>query len=442
MMTIINHQVVQVAMKWPCPFPEYPFYKFNGLATGGFYTDSIVVDLIPINKEYNRTRSQMVEIKNMMGKPRLVYPQGSINPKMLSSEPGQSVPYIAGYEKPEIMPGVEVPQSFVNELQILSNDFDDISGQHEISRGDTPNSQLTSGTAISFLQEQDDSKLSYQVAGIEFAAQQLGKHYLKYVSTYWDTDRIIKVTGRNNSYETMHWKNGDLRGNTDVRIQTGSALPFSKAARQALLTEMMQNGFIPPEVGLEMMDLGGFEKMVEDFLVDKRQAMRENMKMADAPEELIAVAMTPPPGPNNEEPTSVPDPNDPTGMKENWLTWDGLPFQPQPPIPVNSWDNHEAHIHWHNQFRKTQEFELLSQPNKDAFELHVQLHQMAMMGSMVNPQGMITQPSPAPVGPPPNEQGGTNDAENSGPANEAQDQQTDTASPDSNSSGGSEPPPA
>lgn len=435
MITVINDRVAQVATEWPLPFPDYPFYKYNGLPTGGFYSDSIIVDLIPVQKEYNRTRSQMVEIKNTMGKPRLVYQKGSINPKMLSSEPGQSVPYTAGYEKPQIMPGVEVPQSFTNELQILSNDFDDISGQHEISRGDTPNSQLTSGTAISFLQEQDDAKLGYQVASIELAIQMLGKHYLKYVSQNWDADRIVHVTGKNNTYETMHWKQGDLRGNTDVRVQTGSALPFSKAARQALLTEMMQNGFIPPEVGLEMMDLGGFDKMVEDFLVDKRQAMRENMKMVDAPQDLIALAMQPPDGPNGEKPQQVMDPRDSTGTKPLWLTYDGQPFQPQPPIPVNTWDNHEAHIHWHNQFRKTQEFELLPQPNKDAFELHVQLHQMALMANMVNPQGMVTTPGAAPVGPPdpnadPNQQGGTNAAEQDGPANKAQDQQTEQANPE------------
>jgi len=69
------------------------------------------------------------------------------------------------------------------------------------------------------------------------------------------------------------------------------------------------------------------------------------------------------------------------------LNGDGTPFVPQPPIPVNSWDNHEQHIMWHNNFRKTQQFELLDPIVKKAFELHVQMHMIAMQATMLTPQG-------------------------------------------------------
>lgn len=388
-LTVINSRVVQNVMKWPCPFPEFPFYKYRGIPTGGFYDDSVVVDLIPIQKEYNRTKSQMIEIKNTVGKPKLVYQQGSINPRKISSEPGASVAYQAGYQPPIVMPGAEVPQSMGVELDRLTADFDDISGQHEITRGSSP-SGVTSGTAIAFLEEQDNTKLAYQVAGIETATEMFGRHYLQYVTQYWDDDRVVKVTGKNNMYEAIHWKKGALRGNTDVRVQSGSALPYSKAAKQAFITEMMQNGFIEPQVGLEILDMGGFEKAMEEFLVDKRQAMRENLKLADAPEKIIKILMSPAPGPNGESPMEVLNQADPAG-KPLQMNGDGTPFQAQPPVPVNSWDNHEAHVQWHNQFRKSQEFEALPEANKQAFELHVQLHQMALTANMVNTSGQVTQ---------------------------------------------------
>lgn len=403
-LTVINNRVVQCAKKWPYPFPEFPFYKYNGIPTGGFYSDSTIVDLIPIQKEYNRKRSSMIEIQNTMGKPKLVYPKGSINPRMISSEPGQSIPYTPGYEKPEIMPGTEVPMSFVNEVQQLQVEFDDISGQHEIARGGTPNSAISSGTAIAYLQEQDDAKLNYQVASIEGAQELLGSHYLTFASHYWDNNRLIRVTGKDNAFEALHWKKGMLKGNTDVKIQTGSALPYSKAAKTALLTEMMQNGFIDPQAGLEMLDFGGLDKIVADALIDKRQAMRENLKMCDIPEEMLRLLLEPAPGPDGQEPFEVMAPGQPDPMtgqpgpaKPVQLNGDGTPFQPQPPIPVNSWDNHEAHIMWHNHFRKTQEFELLPDLNKQAFEMHVQLHQIALMANVVNQQNQIIQANGMPM---------------------------------------------
>lgn len=384
LITIINDKVVQVRDKWPVPFPEFPFYQYKGIPSGGFYDDSVIVDLIPMQKEYNRTRSQMVEIKNTMGKPRLLYEKGSINPRMLSSEPGQSVPFTPGYNPPQVMPGVEYPQSMVNEVETLRSEFDDISGQHEVSNGETP-AGVTSGTALAFLSEQDESSLSYQVAGIEYACEILGSHHLKYATTYWEDNRVIRITGRNNTFESIHWKKNAMEGNTDVRVQTGSALPQSKAARQALITEMMQNGFLAPEVGLEIMDFGGFDKAMEDYLVDKRQAMRENLKMQSGSDQMFELLMKPSPDMEPQMDDTgrmiVLDPN--TGQY--------VPWQPQPPIPVNSWDNHEAHIKWHDQYRKGQEFEMLSETKKKAFELHVQAHKTAMMYDQVNMQGTLLQ---------------------------------------------------
>lgn len=387
MLTIINEKVVAFKDKWPYPFPEYPFYKYNGIPTGGFYSDSIVVDLIPIQKEYNKKRSQAVEIQDTAGKPKLLYQAGSLNPRMISSEPGQSIPYKPGYEAPIPLPGAEVPVSMVNEITQLQQEFDDIAGQHEVSRGDTPNNAISSGTAIAYLQEQDDAKLNYQVASIENACEYLGRHYLFLASHYWTEDRLIKTTGKNDTFEALHWKQNMLKGNTDVKIQTGSALPFSKAARTALLTEMMQNGFVDPQAGMEMMNFGGLDKVLDDALIDKRQAMRENLKMANAPEKMLALLLNPAPGPNGEPAQILPNPENPkTPVKFNG---DGTPFQPQPPIPVNSWDNHEEHIRWHNHFRKTQQFELLSDIRKQAFELHVQLHQMALQSQIVSERGDV-----------------------------------------------------
>lgn len=370
-LTIINDRCVQVIETWPWPFKEYPFYKYDGIATGGFYGDSILVDIIPLQKEYNKTRSQMIEIKNTMGKPRIAYQRGSVDPRRISSEPGSGVEYLPGYNPPIPLPAMEIPATMPAELDRLNSDWDDISGQHEITRGNTP-SQVTSGTAISFLQEQDDTKLSSQVASIEHAIERLGGHHLKLVSKYWNQPRIVKVVGKDNTVEAMAWQGSDLKGNTDVVVQSGSALPTSKAALQAMITEFMQNGWIDPATGMEIMQMGAFSRALDELLVDKKQANRENFKMSKlTPEDL--------------QPQPIVDPV--TG--EPAMDEMGQPVtQPVPlAVPVNSWDDHQQHIYFHNQYRKTQEFELLPPEVKMQFEQHVQLHQFALMSMMVNAQG-------------------------------------------------------
>lgn len=385
LVTVINDKVVQYVEKWPWPFKEYPFYKYDGIKTGGFYGDSIIVDLIPLNKEYNRTKSQMLEIKNTMGKPKLVYQQGSLNPRMISSEPGASIPYRLGFEKPIILPGVEVPATMGMELDRLTSDFDDISGQHEITRGNTP-SQVTSGTAIAFLQEQDDTKLADQVSSIEHQTELLGQHYLKLVTTYWDDARLVKVAGNDFAFEAKMWKGSDLKGNTDVKIQTGSALPFSKAAKQAMVTEFMQAGWIDPSSGMEILQMGALQRVIDEALVDKKQAQRENLRLTKMDEEQLIAWATPP--------ANLIDGVDAHGNPAKVDPETNEPWEPTSAVPVNSWDNHEAHIMFHNMYRKTQEFELLSDAHKQAMEQHVQTHQMAIQSNQVGQMGQVAGPAP------------------------------------------------
>lgn len=385
LLTLVGGHLVQVIDKFPYLHGELPFYKMDIIPTGKFYGESNITDLLPLQKEYNRTKSQIVEAKNIMAKPRLIAPRGSVNPRQITSEPGQVILYTPGFEAPRPLPIDSLPSYVMEELDRLNSEMDDISGQHEITRGNNP-SQVTAATAISYLQEQDDTKLGYAVASIEEALQSLGQHYLNYVVQYWDDNRLVKVVGQDGTFEAINYKKNALKGNTDIRVQAGSALPQSKAARQAYVMDLIKLGVIPVEQSLELLDIGGMDKVYEDYLVDKRQAERENLKMAEIDPNLAMQLIMPQMDPATGLP--VLDPNT------------GEPAMPPPVLPANTWDNHQAHIMIHNRFRKTQQFELLPDVIKHIFEQHVQIHTMAMTayatqqpggnaGPVIGPDGMV-----------------------------------------------------
>lgn len=372
LITVVGGQLVQRIDRFPYSHMQLPFYKVDLVPTGRFFGESNITDLIPLQREYNRTVSQIVEAKNLMAKPKLIAPRGSINPRQISSEPGQVILYQPGFDRPSELPMPPLPGYVLDQLDRITADIDDISGQHEISRGGTP-SQVTAATAISYLQEQDDSKLAYAITSIERAVQRLGRHVLKYVEQYWDTPRTVRVVGRDGAFEAQQWLNSSLRGNTDVRVEAGSALPRSKAARQAFVMDLLKLGIIPPEQGLDLLDIGGIEKVYENYLVDKRAAERENLKMSSINPEVAIQIMS--------QPEQQVDPN--TGQI--------ISTPKQPIMPTNSWDNHQAHIEFHNRFRKTQQFELLPEVIQAVFEDHVQQHLQVLNG--VNPMN-TAQPVP------------------------------------------------
>lgn len=289
LVTVVGDKVVQIIKGYPYSHGEFPFAKFEHVQTGRFYGDSVITDLIPLQREYNRTRSQIIEAKNTMAKPRLIAPRGSVNARMISSEPGQVIQYTPGFAPPTPLAMDSLPPYVLDEIDRIQQDIDDISGQHEISRGQNP-SQVTAASALTYLNEQDESKLAASISSMEKVTEKVARQYLKFVVDYWDVERTVLVSGKNNAFESYAWKNNSLKGNTDIRVESGSSMPQSRAAKQAFLLDLFKMGAIPPEQMLETLDMRGLEKTYEDYLVDRRQAQRENLKMTelkDVPPEMF-----------------------------------------------------------------------------------------------------------------------------------------------------------
>lgn len=369
LITITGDQVIQFTETFPYMHGEFCFTKFSHIPSGKYYSTSVVEDLIPIQREYNRTRSQIVEAKNRMAKPQLSAQMGSIDVSKMTTEPGQVILYKAGFQPPQPIPLQPLPSYVLNEIQQLTMDFDDISGQHEVGRGSVP-AGVTAATAISYLQEQDDSMLSAEVDSIESGMEKVARHTLSLVGEYWDIEHIVKITGVDGSWDSAMFKGSDLRGNTDIRIEAGSALPTSKAAKQALITDWMKLGFIDPEKGMEVLEMGGITQLYEAVQIDQAQARRENLKMQNVDDALIQQMLMPPTDPATGQPMA------PEQYMVDPAT--GKPQIPDPVIPVNSFDNHAIHIDVHNRFRKSQAYESLDPMKQLLFEIHVQKHMEAI----------------------------------------------------------------
>lgn len=332
---------------------EYPFTKFDHIPTGRFYSDSTIVDLVPLQKEYNRTRSQIIEAKNRMAKPQLIAPRGSIDPNKITSEPGLVILYTPGFQPPTPLPLTALPNYVVEELDRTQRDMDDVSSQHEITKGRTPPG-VTAATAISYLQEEDDSKLSGTISSLEEGVEKVGRHLLSHVQQFWAAQRQIKVMGDNNLYESFAFSKADIKGSTDFRVEAGSATPRSRAAKQAFIMEMMDKQYIPPEKGLRYLDMAETNRLYEELQNDIRHAQRENLLMGQG------VGMEPKVDPMTGQPAV--DPNTGQSMIEGY--------------PIHSWDNHLVHIDEHDNYRKKQEFDKLPDEVKMNHEIHTRKHKM------------------------------------------------------------------
>jgi hypothetical protein len=278
LVTIVDNEIVQMAENGiPYMHGQYPFAHLYSIATGKFYRRSVIKTLIPIQREYNRLRSQIIQAKNLMAKPQMMYTEGSVDPKKITARAGVWIPVKPGYDKPQPVPIQPLPNYVLNEVQQLQSDFEDISGQHQVSRGESGG--VTAATAINYLQERDDAYLTTVFSSIEAAVEKTARQALSLFVQYVDQPRLIKTVGNDGSFDAMVLSGANIASGTDIRIESGSALPTSKSARQALITDWMKMGFISPQDGLGILDMGMLKKYYSLIKLDENQAQRENLMM-------------------------------------------------------------------------------------------------------------------------------------------------------------------
>lgn len=328
----LNNSMGYKTCEYPFKHKQYPFSKIDHIPSGRYYGLSVVEGIIPIQKEYNRARSQIRMGANRTSSPQWTYEVGSLeDPRKLNNEPGVVIPVRPGFKPPAPIQNPEYPSYAIQDQERILKDLDDFSGQYEVSHGRTPPG-VEAASAIAYLQEENDTRLYHTSASIEEATQKTGYQVLSLVQQFWSPEKIIKVTSRNNKDDVEAFKVADMKDNTDFRVEPGSMAPKSRAARQALVLELMKNGWIDPKDGLQYLQLVETNRLWEDMQLDSRQVQRENML-----------------------------------------------FKKGGGITVHSYDNNELHVMYHQKWMKTQDFDLLPEQIKQRVELHVQAHKLELM---------------------------------------------------------------
>ncbi len=314
---------------------EYPFQKINGTRSGGFYCSSIIEDLIPMQKEYNLTRSQLAEARDLTAKPAMTVTKGTVDTKKIMAKPGLIIEVQPGGEHPKRLINPDYPAYVMQDLELTISDMDNGAGQYEITKGHTPPG-VEAASAIAYLQEENDTRLHDSIVSIENAVSESGRQSLQLVQQFWDQTRIVKTVSTAHLQGTIEFKGKDLRSNTDLRVVSGSMAPRSAAAKQAFILEAVDRELITPDIALKYLPLNDTAAMYAEVQVDQNQARRENLRMSRGEQ-----------------------------------------------VVVNDWDNHVIHVQEHEIYMKGQEFELQEEGIKQIYIQHRTEHQQIALAGVL-----------------------------------------------------------
>jgi hypothetical protein len=351
--------------RWPYPIDKLPLVKFPGVRTpGSVYDGSVVEQAIPIQKDLNKTLSQLIEYKNLTLKPRVWAPVGSLNGVRLTSEPGAVYEYnlIGERGKPEVEQLPSIPPYVFEHLERIRRDLREVFGIVDITEG-TPPPNVEAGIAIDLLQEMATDRLAPTIVLIERSLVRAAEIMLAYAQKYYQEPRVLKIHGSGGHAKAKRFNQADLQGGVSIRVETGSALPRTRAGRQARILDYVDRGVIRPDQAYKYLDIADLEGLAGVFQADEDLAYREHDRiLAGEPvntvamEQAMAMLEAGEAVDQNGEPITDPE------AAEAHIHMESLK-----PLP---YENLQVSLDVHGLFMKSQSFEVLPPNIKSDFLLH------------------------------------------------------------------------
>lgn len=368
---------------WPYPFEDLPFVKFSGIKVpGDMYDSSVIQQAMPIQKELNKTISQIVEYKNLTIKPQILAPYGSLRTR-LTNEPGAVFEYtpIAGLAPTPIVPP-QLPQYVFEHLADLNTRMADVFYMTDVSEGTVP-PNVEAGVAIDLLQEMATDRIAPHIQMMEMTLARAGRLMLDMAKKYYIEPRLLKIRGFAGSTQVKEFTNADIQGGVDVVVETGSGLPRTRAGRQARVENLIQLGVIPVQSAWKYLDMADLTGMSDIMALDEDQALREQDKiMAGQPLNPVAAEQAQ----DQIEQTGV----DPQSGQPIQSPQQAQQIIQQAGLQPSMFDNHQVHLDIHSRFMKSIEYESLP----PEFQENLQTHMMAHFQVMLSLPAQVTPNAP------------------------------------------------
>lgn len=296
---------------------QYPYVKLvNYLLPREFYGMGEVDQLDGPQKTINKVLAYTLDLLSLMSNPIWVCDDTSgIDTDNLFNKPGLVIEKTAGSDVHR-EPGVELPQYVLPLLDRYRQYFDGISGETDMSRGAEPG-DVTAAAAIASLQEAQQTRLRLKSRHIDAFLNDFGKLYISRVFQYYSVPRIIRVSGDPNANNFFYFhveqldqdENGqaftddqgnpmkkkfavitknnqtqkiEIEGDFDVKVGTGSSLPFSKQEKGQQSMDLFKLHVIDQEELLKNLDYPNYEAVITRMMKQAQQGQQAQGVAANA----------------------------------------------------------------------------------------------------------------------------------------------------------------
>jgi len=299
MITIASGAVIEDE---PLPYDDglFPFSKYNNyILPREFWGVSEVEQLESPQRIFNKILSYSLDVLLLCSNPMWIFDTNStVDTDNIYNVPGGIIEKRPGSEVRRVE-GSSLNPAFMNMLSQIETWVQTVSGNPEVSMGMTPGS-VTAASAIEQLTSNARTRIKQKMRNLDEYLRDVGKQYVNRVFQFYQIPRVFAVTEDNGSQKyfrmsissneqgqkvanitefdeetgnELEVKQMIIKGNFDVRVNTGSALPFTAADRERKSLSLFDRQIIDAEQVLDDIEHPNKETILE------RLAQREQVAL-------------------------------------------------------------------------------------------------------------------------------------------------------------------
>ena len=301
----------------PNPYEDgkYPWVVWrNYLNPRMFWGISEVLQSKGPQRVFNKLVSFALDVVTLMGNPIWVVDDtADIDTENLFNQPGLIVEKAAGSEVRRES-GVQLQPFVLDLITRMETWFNGMTGTADVSQGVRP-AGVTAASAIDLLQEAAETRLRQKSRNLDATLQQLGQMYLSRFLQFYSAPRVFRLTKSGEVQKFLKMEvsreekemgdpdvtirikeierddEGEFKesdkfqefkkvGQFDVRVNTGSGLPFAKQNKVNKAFELFDRQVIDDQELLKIIDFPNWEAVLQRVTQKKQEAAQAQAQAA------------------------------------------------------------------------------------------------------------------------------------------------------------------
>jgi len=272
---------------------------------------------------FNKLVSFSLDVLTLMGNPVWVVGTDSgVDTENLFNKPGLIIEKNPGSEVTR-QEGVQLQPYVLQLIDRMRDWFDGLTGATDVSRGVTPGG-VTAAAAISDLQEAAQTRIRLKSRNLDDTLQKIGQMWLSRTLQFRDAPEMVRVTGNDGAQKYFKFhvqtpmdemgqpimndqgmpskqmvlqeynqdeitgqvgvapevKTMDIKGILDVKVKTGTTLPFNKSKKENTAKELFQLQVIDAEELLKQLDYPNYQAVLARMQEQAQMAAQQQAAMA------------------------------------------------------------------------------------------------------------------------------------------------------------------